>query len=116
MIGRCIRDSIGVAVIAARLSTVSATNLLILHERKPAGLSTELTMDLADEAGDRRVFDICLVDDRESGLDPTRQAGHAGSIGLGKLHTHIAHVEGLLRKDKRDDASLISSIAALVAS
>jgi hypothetical protein len=36
MIGRCIRDSIGVAVIAARLSTGIGHEFAILHERKPA--------------------------------------------------------------------------------
>ena len=40
-----------------------------------------LARHLIDEAGDRRVLHVLLVDDGEAGLDAARQAGDAGGVG-----------------------------------
>src|SRR5271165_7290923 len=67
-------------------------------------VSPSLAGNLIDEAGDRRVLHVLLVDDGEAGFDPVWQAGDAGGVGGREHHRHIPHVERLLRQHQADDA------------
>src|SRR5271166_882601 len=69
-----------------------------------AGRRNSFARDLVDEAGDRGILDVLLVDDREARLDAPRQACDAGCVGGCEHDRHIAHVERLLREHQRHDA------------
>src|SRR5262245_43955079 len=63
-----------------------------------------LAWNLMDEASDRRILDVILVDDGKAGLDMARQAGDARRIGDGELHGHVAHVKRFLSEHQGDDS------------